>query len=1063
MRRFDPALPWNRLGIVTALALLSASLAFSADSVSFRRGDSNADLRLDLTDPVYTLRTLFLGGPESSCADAADANDDGALNISDPLFTLLHLFLGGPEPPAPGLVCGMDPSADSLGCAAFAPCEIQEGPSEFSSPLAGGPGMLGGGREDNVGGPGPAPPAAGPGPAPAAPARLIEESDIYKVSGTNLFVLNRYRGLQVIDIADLDHPRIVGRAPIFGYPKEMYVRETNAYIIVSDYYSFWRDPVDGISPDGFHGSQLRIVDISDVENPVVVGGIDLAGDCSDSRIVGDVMYLVSHRYPWYAMFGSTDTEDMTQILSVSIGDPSNVHLVDTEDFPRNGWEHHITATPDAIYIAASGWDAASREGYNTRIRYVDISDPAGAIRVRGEGTVEGRVQDRWAMDEFEGVLRVASGQGWGNGDVHLTTLSVADPDSIRQLGRHTLHVDETLTSARFDGSRGYLVSYRNIDPLFTFDLSDPAEPKLLGELEMSGWLDFIVPMGDRIVALGHEDLVDPITQNRTIRLAVSLIDVSEDTPPTLLSRVTLEGLWGWVPGSRDDFAKVFRTLPEQGLIVFPFQAWSPEEYRQIGGVQLIDFDESTLTRRGLIEDAGWVERGIPHGEDTVLTLSSQVFQVMDISNRDEPRLRGRLELARNVQQFALLPGDHAVQLAGDWYLGDTELVVTPIDDPDTAEPLARLRVPSPYGRVFMNGDLAYISSVVDVPDGAGGVARRATKVEVADLSDPGNPRLRGSVLLPEEVWAGYGAWYWGWGDEAVQVNGSTLAFHRYPFYGWWDCLACGVADGVARPEGEGARREHKVYLVDLSDADNPVLASTVTLDDADWAWGLKASGSTLYLTFYRAFVEGDQWMARYYLRRIGVSDPASPELLPEVNIPGMFIDAAPGTPYIYTLETWWDLTAQKSHTVFNVLALDGDRAVLQGKAELEGYLNSIRVKGPAAFATTNTYETRTVEGGVQWLTRTELVAIDIADPVAVHVAGKAVVPLDYAYLQAVEGGRAFVGSGPGIFTYDVGDIAAPAFEKFFRTQGWTQEVVVRGDTAFVPSGYHGVQILDLAP
>ncbi|HVR75075.1 MAG TPA: hypothetical protein VMT52_12110, partial [Planctomycetota bacterium] len=161
--------------------------------MSFWRGDSNADLRLDLTDPVYTLRTLFLGGPVSTCADAADANDDGALNISDPLFTLLHLFLGGPAPPAPGLACGTDPTPDSLGCAAFAPCEIAEGPSEFSSPLAGGPGMVGGGRENDAGGLGPAPPAA-PAPAPSAPARLIEESDIYKVSGTNLFVLNRYRG-----------------------------------------------------------------------------------------------------------------------------------------------------------------------------------------------------------------------------------------------------------------------------------------------------------------------------------------------------------------------------------------------------------------------------------------------------------------------------------------------------------------------------------------------------------------------------------------------------------------------------------------------------------------------------------------------------------------------------------------------------------------------------------------------------------------------------------------------------------------------------------------------------
>jgi hypothetical protein len=87
---------------------------------------------------------------------------------------------------------------------------------------------------------------------------------------------------------------------------------------------------------------------------------------------------------------------------------------------------------------------------------------------------------------------------------------------------------------------------------------------------MSGWLDFIVPVGgDRLVALGHEDLTGGVGP-RDFPLAVFLIDASPPTP-TLLSRVTLDGAWGWVPGDRDDFAKVFRVLPEIGLIVFPFQ------------------------------------------------------------------------------------------------------------------------------------------------------------------------------------------------------------------------------------------------------------------------------------------------------------------------------------------------------------------------------------------------------------------------------------------------------------------------------------------------------------
>lgn len=170
-----------------------------------------------------------------------------------------------------------------------------------------------------------------------------------------------------------------------------------------------------------------------------------------------------------------------------------------------------------------------------------------------------------------------------------------------------------------------------------------------------------------------------------------------------------------------------------------------------------------------------------------------------------------------------------------------------------------------------------------------------------DLTNPASSRLRGRIALPETVWVGCRRWYWGAGDEAIQVQGSTLVFHRYS-HPWilWDCLDCGVREGAADalPPRCG-RSEHKVYVVDLS------------------------------------------------------------------------------------------------------------------------------------------------------------------DPRANRAAGKVEVPADYGYLQAVEGGRSFIGSGPGIFTYDVGDIGNPAFEKSFRREGWSQDVVVSGEGAFVPSGYYGVQVLEL--
>jgi hypothetical protein len=937
------------------------------------------------------------------------------------------------------------------------PPERPEGQSEFETPTQGG-----GTAYDRAGGAAPGAPTAeagdnrGPTAAPAEqpPERLIEESDIYKLVGTKLFVLNRYRGLQVIELSDLDRPKVIGRAPIFGYPKEMYVRGTNAYVIVSDYYTFWRDELAAadVAPRAFYGSQVRVVDVSDPTRLRVTGGFNLLGDAVDSRIVGNVMYVAAQHYPWYYRFDSTDTEDKTTITSINIADPANVTLVEQEDFPRNGWEHHIAVTPDTIYVASSGWE----NGYGTtHIRYVDISDPDGQIVIRGGTTAPGRVQDRWSMDEHQGILRVASGQSWGNGDVYLTTYDVTNPDAITRKGGYTLHVNEQLTSARFDGPNAYLVSYRNIDPLFHFDLSDPARPRFVGELEMTGWLDFMVPMENRIVALGHEDVTTP--EGRQISLAVSLIGVSPNAAPRLLSRVTVGEGWGSVPGQRDDFAKIFKVLRELGLVVFPFQSWSRFDYRYEGGVQLIDLDleADKLTKRGLIENAGWVERGIPHGPSNVLTLSSEIFQVLDIANRDRPRLRGRLELARNVQGFAPLTDAHAVQLSGDWYMGDTNLTVTPLLDPDAATPTGQAHLPAQYGRMFVNPPYAYVASREELRSGDQ-VTGYTTRIQIWDLSDPAAPRARGSVRLPEEVWVSYGYWYWGSGDEVVQVNGTTLAFHRYNYYYYpfYDCLDCG------RPAAQPGANTQKLYVVDLANPDSPRLASTVSLDGANWAWGLKASGDMLYLSEYQTVQRENQWYQRYFVRRINVREPGNPVVHPGVNIPGMLVDASADGRYFYTLETWWDQAGSRQRNFFHALALVGDRAYLRSRVELEGYVNSVLVKGSAAFASTQWWEAvaGSPYGGQS---HTALVTVDLSNPRAIRVAGKAEVPYDWAYLQAVEGGRAFLGSGAGVFTYLVGDVAQPTFEQFFRTQGWSSSIVVRGDVAFVPSGYYGVQVLRL--
>jgi hypothetical protein len=86
----------------------------------FRRGDADANAAIELTDAIFVLEFMFLGGARPSCLDAADADDNGAIELTDAIFILEFMFLGGPAPPAPFPNCGTDPTADNL-----APCVRQ--------------------------------------------------------------------------------------------------------------------------------------------------------------------------------------------------------------------------------------------------------------------------------------------------------------------------------------------------------------------------------------------------------------------------------------------------------------------------------------------------------------------------------------------------------------------------------------------------------------------------------------------------------------------------------------------------------------------------------------------------------------------------------------------------------------------------------------------------------------------------------------------------------------------------------------------------------------------------
>jgi len=123
----DPCEPGTELTLEATCTLtgLSESCTFTCPSLEpqFRRGDANADGVADISDGIYVLGFLFLGGAAPLCDDAADTNDDGAVDLSDAPALFGFLFLGQAPPPSPLESCGDDPTDDALSCEAFPPCD----------------------------------------------------------------------------------------------------------------------------------------------------------------------------------------------------------------------------------------------------------------------------------------------------------------------------------------------------------------------------------------------------------------------------------------------------------------------------------------------------------------------------------------------------------------------------------------------------------------------------------------------------------------------------------------------------------------------------------------------------------------------------------------------------------------------------------------------------------------------------------------------------------------------------------------------------------------------------
>ena len=745
---------------------------------------------------------------------------------------------------------------------------------------------------------------------PETATRSVEESDIWKISGDTLYFFNQYRGLQVINISDPDAPVIRGTLNLPAVGEQMYVLDSRHVALLARCGSSYDE------------SQVTVVDVSD-DTPRSLVTLPLDGSVLESRLVGTALYVAVQRYSEVAVGGASEWQLGTVIRSFDLSDPSVPVSRSTLWVP--GQSDAVTATDRFLFVASQDYNTEQNVSV---VQIIDISAADGTMRERAGIATAGWVTDKFRMNVEGDVFAVISERyvtsttDPANPNVEwqteLETFSLADAANPAPLGRLELARGERLFATRFDGNRAYAVTFREEDPLWILDLSNPAQPRLAGQVEVPGWSTYIHPMGGRLVTIGTD----------AGRVAVSLFDVSDPAHAGLLTRVPLGEGYSWSEANWNE--KALSVFAEDGLILVPYEGFAADGYAS--RVQLIDLTDTSLAARGVFEHRCQPRRTALH-RGRVLSISGKELLSVDVSDRDHPQIKTTTELSWAVNRV-FAQGDYILELETPsfWSAGEHAVVrIAAKAQPDKSVNRIDLGTMPVVGNCVRDGRLYVLQSsgsgegggVVSMVDsGTQSVVTTNLLLTVLDLSALPDIHVMGqSEAAADEGVTGQ--------FEAVWPKAGLLVWVSTTSSYWMNPLAGGLSSSVgANPATAPASSDAtgdvsgdafwpwwnvggvRLLAFNTDDPSAPEFASQYRVNRS-LGWGF----STPFVTQGKIYFSHEQsesvkaygprrrvyyeWRMQSFLDVVDYSDPAVPTERPAVCIPGQLAGVSPDGAMLY--------------------------------------------------------------------------------------------------------------------------------------------------------------------
>ena len=270
----------------------------------------------------------------------------------------------------------------------------------------------------------------------------------------------------------------------------------------------------------------------------------------------------------------------------------------------------VYASTDRLIVATNRWDpwrwtdgdlSAWGEGSTARtdLHSFDISDPA-ATTYRASGTIDGYLLSQWAIDEQDGVIRVATTTDPRSSAADSQSSLIVmreDGDTLAETGRvDGLGLTEMVRAVRYlSPDLAAVVTFRQTDPLYLIDTSDPTAPRVTGELKIPGYSAYLHPIDeDTLLGVGQDADVE---SGRTQGLQVSLFDISDRANPRQTDVLTWKD--GYTPVEWDH--RAFTSWPATGQVFVPMARWAETQDESFSGVVVLGTGDGTLTEDGTVE------------------------------------------------------------------------------------------------------------------------------------------------------------------------------------------------------------------------------------------------------------------------------------------------------------------------------------------------------------------------------------------------------------------------------------------------------------------------------